>query len=401
MKKDKKKKEIKEKTSLLKKLNIESPKLNKLDFIILGVLIVIYSVFAFYNLGSFKTPQTYYHFVNEGENIDLELASTVEKVSKVRYFAGPETGKYTILVSNDGENYTSIKTFESKSTFAWEDVEIDDSFKFISFMSDTPNSYLGEVQLYDQYGDKVLTKVTSQQSSVLIDEQNKVPVKISYLNSTYFDEIYFATSAYQYTHGLNAMEWVHPPLGKLIMAVPVLLFGMYTFTYRFMGAVAGILMIAVTYILAKRLFKNSKWATVAGMLMAFDNFHFAQTRMGTVDSFLVLFILLSVLFMKDYIDLDKEETFKKKASKLLLSGFFIGCAIATKWTGLYAALGLAIIFFASLFKQYEDKRKTKVNSQKSRTYFVFGLGLLTIIPIAIYYISLATVSDKATMIYSK
>ena len=63
-----------------------------------------------------------------------------------------------------------------------------------------------------------------------------------------------------------------------------------------------------------------------------------------------------------------------------------------------AGLGLAIVFFSHLFKQYEDKRKTKINGQKSITYFVYGLGLLTVIPIAIYYISLAVVASKATMI---
>ena len=391
MKKNKKK-------NLFEKLNVVSPKLNKLDFLILGILIVVYSVFAFYNLGSFKTPQNYYHFINEGENIDLEIATEEQKISKVRYFTGPETGKYSILISDDGETYTGLKEFESKSAFAWEDVEIDAELKYISFVSTTSNSYLGEVQLYDQYGGKVQAKATSQQSNALIDENDKVPVKISYLNSTYFDEIYFATSAYQYTNGLTAMEWVHPPLGKLIMAIPILLFGMYTFTYRLMGVIAGILMIPVIYILAKRLFKSSKWATLAGMLMAFDNFHLAQTRMGTVDSFLVLFIMLAVLFMKEFIDLDKDESLKKKASKLLLSGLFIGCSIATKWTGLYAGLGLAIVLFAHLFKQYEDKRKTKINKQKATTLAVISLGVLTILPIAIYYISIATIPTKATLI---
>lgn len=399
MKKDKKKKKEKvEKVPFSKRVSIESPKLSKIDFIIVGVLIFVYSLLAFFNLGSFKTPQTYYHFTNTDESVALELATQKQKISKIRYYTGPETGKYLLMISDDGENYENLKEFESKSTFAWEDIEVDTDFKYVSFVSETPNSYLGEIQIYDQYGDVILTKVTSLQSQSLIDEQNSVPVKISYLNSTYFDEIYFATSAYQYTHGLDAMEWVHPPLGKLLMGIPVLLFGMYTFTYRLMGVLAGILMIPVIYILAKRLFKKTKWATLAGLLMAFDNFHFAQTRMGTVDSFLVLFIMLAALFMKDYMDLDKDVPFKKKASKLLLSGIFIGCSIATKWTGLYAGLGLAIVFFVHLFRQYEDKRKTKINAQKATTLAVIGLGILTIIPIAIYYIALATIPTSATKI---
>ena len=387
------------KKEILKPLDVLSSKLNKTDFIILGILIVIYSIFAFYHLGSFKNPQTFYHFEKENQSVDIELATQKQFVSKLRYFTGPETGNYMVLVSDDGEKFTDLIEFNSDSTFAWEDVELNKDFKFIELISTTPGSYIGEIQLYDAYGDKILSKVTSQQSSVLLDENSTVPAKISYLNSTYFDEIYYATSAYQYTHGLDAMEWSHPPLGKLIMAIPVLLFGMFPFAYRLMGTIAGILMIPVIYILAKKLFKKTKWAALAGVLMAFDNFHFAQTRMATVDSFLVLFIMLAALFMKNYIDLDKEEKFGKKVKNLLLSGFFIGCSIATKWTGLYAAIGLAIIFFAHLFKQYEDKRKTKINYHTATKIVLGAMVILSLVPIGLYFLmEILTSSSNATTI---
>ena len=75
----------------------------------------------------------------------------------------------------------------------------------------------------------------------MIDERHTVPKQISHLNSTYFDEIYFARTAYEYANGLPAYEWVHPPLGKLLMAIPIKLGKMAPFYYRFMGNVAGIL----------------------------------------------------------------------------------------------------------------------------------------------------------------
>ena len=184
------------------------------------------------------------------------------------------------------------------------------------------------------------------------------------------------------------MEWTHPPLGKLLMTIPIIIFGFSPFTYRLMGVIAGILMIPVIYILAKRLFKRTKWAFLAGLLMAFDNFHLAHTRLATVDSFLVLFILLACLFMKQYIDLGKDDDFKPKAKNLLLSGLFIGCAIATKWTGLYALLGLGILFFSHLFKQYEDGRRKKFNYNMASKITLAGLVILSLIPILIYYITM-------------
>ena len=374
----------------------ETKKITKLDIKLLVLLLLVTGFLTFYKLGSFKNPQTFHTFYNSGESVDLELnTKEAQDISIIRYFNGAETGSYTVLGSNDGVNFKSITDFESKSAFAWEDVVVDGNFKYVSIQANSEYTTLGEIQLYDKYGNKVFLKETSEQGKLLIDESDTVPVKISYLNSTYFDEIYFATSGYQYAHGLTAMEWVHPPLGKLIIALPVLIFGMNTFSYRLMGAIAGLLMIVVMYILAKRLFKSTKWAMFAGLLMAFDNFRFAQTRMATVDSFLVLFILLAVLFMKDYLDLDKDAKLSIKRRKLLLSGLFIGCSIATKWTGLYAALGLAIVLFIHLFKQTESKKNAKIITSQR---VVILLGFLTLIPIIIYYLTLFLIPKSTNLI---
>ena len=365
-----------------------SSKITSFDIKVIIGLILVYMVFALFNLGTTQSPKTYYHFLKNGESVGLELTSGEQNVNKIRYYNGPEVGEYTIMVSNDGKDYTNLLTFNAKSVFAWEEIEIDAQFKYIMFLCSQSGSYLGEVQLYNNYGDKILAKASSVQAEVLVDELDTVPAKISYQNSSYFDEIYFARSAYEYTHDLNAMEWTHPPLGKLLMTLPIILFGFSPFTYRLMGVIAGILMIPVIYILAKKLFKKTKWAFLAGVLMAFDNFHLAHTRLATVDSFLVLFILLSCLFMKKFFELDKEEKFKNKAVNLLLSGFFIGCAIATKWTGLYALLGLGILFFCHLFKQYEDGRRKKFNALVASRATLYGLVVLGLVPIILYYLSM-------------
>ena len=341
-------------------LSDNTAKLSRKDFIILGILVVFYLIISFYHLGTLNSPKTYYNFKTEGEVVSVYLSNGSQDISKIRYYTGAETGTFSVIASNDGDTYQEIATLEEKSVFAWEDLEVDTNFKYLKFVSKTDGSYIGEIQLYNKYGEKVLAQAMDEQSMVLVDEMDTVPAQISYLNSTYFDEIYFARSAYEYIHGINAMEWVHPPLGKLIMALPILLFGMSTFSYRLMGTLAGVIMIPVIYILAKRIFKNRKWDSLAGILMTFDCFHFAQTRMGTVDSFLVLFIMLSVLFMYQYIDLDSNAKLKTRLLNLFLSGLFIGCAISTKWTGLYAGLGLAIVFFTNLvYKNVVKKEKDK------------------------------------------
>ena len=396
----KKNKKNEEKTSKLKgffsSLSDNTSKLNRIDLKILLVFVLLYGIMAFTNLGTTKNPKTYFNFAYSGAEVGLEL-DKVEHVSKFRYYTGEEVGKFVIMISDDGQEFHNLKDFETQSEFNWEDVEVDADFKYFRIVAEEGDTYIGDIQPYNEIGDKIKVKAANDQSAVIVDELDTVPVQINYKNSAYFDEVYFARSGYEYTQGIDAMEWTHPPLGKLLIALPILIFGMSPFAFRFMCALAGLLMIPVIYTLAKRIFKNRKWAILAGLLMMFDNFHFAHTRMATVDGFLVLFVLLSTLFMKDYVDLEKNAPIKQKAKYLLLSGFFIGCAITTKWTGLYAALALAIIFFVDIFKEREDKRKRKINYNKASKAVLICMVLLSLIPIAIYYLTTILASSaKAT-----
>ena len=62
-----------------------------------------------------------------------------------------------------------------------------------------------------------------------------MPEYQSYLNSTYFDEIYHARTACENIEGVYPYEISHPPLGKLIIAIGIELFGMTPFGWRFSG----------------------------------------------------------------------------------------------------------------------------------------------------------------------
>ena len=108
-----KKEEKGKKKSFFDKLNDNASKLVKLDFIIMGILIVVYGALAFTNLGSTKVPQTYYHFVNEGNEATVELAADKQKVSKMRYYTGLEPGQFTLLISDDGSEYRLAKEFNT------------------------------------------------------------------------------------------------------------------------------------------------------------------------------------------------------------------------------------------------------------------------------------------------
>lgn len=357
--------------------NRVSERLDRWDFLILFLIVLGYGIFSFWNLGSTKSPQTFYTFQNSNDEIIIELLKGEEYVTHVRYFVGEHPGMYNISISSDGEIYTMLPTESEKYVFTWNDIEIKERTKYIKIESVEEGSQIGEIQVY-QSQNPLLTKVTG--TDKLTDEKNTVPMEISYMNSAYFDEVYFARTAYDYANGLPAYEWVHPPLGKLIQAIPVSLFGMSPFTFRMMGNISGILLIVVMYCFAKNMFHHRSYALLAASFMMFDNFHFAQSRMGTVDTHLVLFILLSYWMMYRYIKLKDEDSFQRKLRTLFLCGLFISCAIATKWTGLFAGLGLAIIFFIRLYQTYRKKKWDKEGTQT----IIFCCFVFVLLPLCIY-----------------
>lgn len=348
--------------------NEQNTKLNIKDYIALGIILIAYSVISFINLGSTINPNTFLR-VEKTDNIIIELKNQ-EDIIKMKIFNGECNAKYQLYSSTDGKKYTYINDYVGTGALSWQEERIISKGKYIKILF-LEKSSIGEIAFYNN--NKEIIKIedviyNKKHIKSLNDEQNTIPNKTNYMNSSYFDEIYFARTAYEYTQGMETYEWTHPPLGKLIQAIPIYINNYLSpFNYRLMGNISGILMIAVMYIFAKELFKKRKYAIFASLLMAFDTFHFAQTRMGTVDSHLILFILLASYFMVKY-------TKNNKTFYLLLSGIFFGLSVSVKWTGLYGGIALAIIFFTHLVK---NKKINIKNFLKGTLFFV-------VIPLFIY-----------------
>lgn len=349
-------------------LNEPNTKLNIKDYIALGIILIAYSVISFINLGSTINPNTFLR-VEKTDKVIIKLKNQ-EDIIKMKIFNGECNAKYQLYSSTDGKKYTYINDYVGTGALSWQEERIISKGKYIKILF-LAKSSIGEIAFYNN--NKEIIKIedviyNKKHIKSLNDEQNTIPKKISYMNSSYFDEIYFARTAYEYTQGMETYEWTHPPLGKLIQAIPIYISNYLSpFNYRLMGNISGILMIAVMYVFAKELFKKRKYAIFASLLMAFDTFHFAQTRMGTVDSHLILFILLASYFMVKY-------TKSNKTFCLLLSGIFFGLSVSVKWTGLYGGIALAIIFFTHLVK---NKKLNIKNLLKGTLFFV-------VIPLFIY-----------------
>ena len=332
------------------------------DILVVLCIVLIYGFISFYKLGNIHSPNTFYRVMN-GEEVVFDF-SQEQEIIHFKYFNGEVNSKYQVYGSLDGVDYSLIEEVESLGTFTWDDISIHSVCKYIKFVIEDDSS-LGEVAFYDS-NDSYLDY--SSNNSYLSDEKSYIPERLSYMNSSYFDEVYFARTAYEYSQGIQTYEWTHPPLGKIIQAIPILITHNFSpFNYRLMGNIAGILMLVVMYMFGALLFKKRYCSILSSLIMGLDTFHFAQTRMGTVDSHLVLFIMLSVFFMFVFFK-------NEKTRYLFLSGLFFGLSVSVKWTGFYAGLGLAILYFIYFIKNKKDIIESIV---KGSIFFV-------VIPIALY-----------------
>jgi len=182
--------------------------------------------------------------------------------------------------------------------------------------------------------------------SALVDEQSLVQIPPTYMSQTYFDEVYFARAAANYLNHQVPHERTHPPLGKLIQSVGIAFFGDVPFGWRIMGVVFATLMIPLMYLLGKKLFGTWIGGFSAAFLLSFDFMHFTMARMGTSDTYVVFFSMLSQFFFLIYFMNVVKEGWKTFVLPLFVAVVFFALGFSTKWVVLYGAVGMLALLAA-------------------------------------------------------
>ena len=138
------------------------------------------------------------------------------------------------------------------------------------------------------------------------DEQGHVPAAVNYWSKGYFEPD----------------NWEHPPLRHILLYGFLKIFGDNPYGWRMRNVLFGAAASVLTAFFAYAISGSRKTAALAGLLLAADPLHIVLSRYTFEEIYGGAFFLAAiVLFLMQ----------KGSAWRLILSAFFMGCALAIKW----------------------------------------------------------------------
>ena len=189
--------------------------------------------------------------------------------------------------------------------------------------------------------------------------------RLDYPSQMYFDEVYHVSAAMLMTEGdfltpftpttltydgQHTLDWLHPPLAKYLQAASMALFGKTPLAWRLPSVAASLGVLLAFYFLLRLLGQHYffHWlkgaerqaaainlALVGTFLFSLDGIFLVMSRLAMNDVFLLCFGLLAVLA---YVWRLKQQ----RSLHLLLVGFCLGLALATKWSVLWLLVVLLL-----------------------------------------------------------
>jgi len=366
--------------------------IDKRDLLTFTVLSIVFFSIATWNLGITQTPLTTWQ-PTENRNFYINL-DRFESINSVYFLVKIGSANVTVYTGSPG-NWSYIGTFNIQfSYYRWRKFDINSNTQYVRFDFQQDSIEIAEMAVLSLDNqrvaiDAVTGEITSDPNlSKLIDEQGLVQCPPTYMSETYFDEIYYVRTAEDYLNSQYPYEWTHPPLGKLILASGISIFGYNPFGWRIMGVAFATLMIPLIYVLGKELFGTWIGAFASAFLLTFDFMNFTMGRMATADVYVSFFSLASQLFFLIYVKSVIKNGWKTSLLPLFLAVLFFALGFSTKWITLFGFLGqLAILLVLRLREviKLKDGLSAKINTFFARPFFIL-LGFL-MLAVFIYFLN--------------
>ncbi len=151
-----------------------------------------------------------------------------------------------------------------------------------------------------------------------------------------YDEGYYIPAAQKYLRKDLFTNIEHPPLGKILISVGILIFGDNPVGWRIIPFIFGIVGVCSLYFLAMAIFDNSKIALLASFLLVVDMMWSTFSTLAMLDIFVATALIIAAYWLWSFIELPTV----RKAIKL---GLILGLATAIKWVAVFFIIALAIL----------------------------------------------------------
>jgi dolichyl-phosphate-mannose--protein O-mannosyl transferase len=340
------------------------------------------------NIGFSKIPSSSLE-VSGNDSFYIDLKGE-KNVSEIYFFL---KGKINSdIFTGKPENWVEKITISADDYYKWEKIEINRSTSFLKI--DIKESYgeLLEIAIIEE--DRLIENVSlfrengeKEFLSKLVDEQEMIVLPITYQSETVFDEIYYVRAAESLLSGEESYETTHPPLGNLVIAAGISVFGFNPFGWRIMGVIFATSMIPMIYFLGKEISSSWLGGFVSSILLMFDFMHFTFSRIATIDTFLVFFLLGAQLFFYKYFFDVLKTGWGVSLRSYFVAIFFVAIAFSIKWTAVFSFISQ--IFYLCLIRFYFTQKKVekKYNNILSNKTIIYAISGTIVIFGLVYLLS--------------
>jgi Gpi18-like mannosyltransferase/predicted membrane-bound dolichyl-phosphate-mannose-protein mannosyltransferase len=141
-----------------------------------------------------------------------------------------------------------------------------------------------------------------------------------------FDEVHFVGQARKYLHAESFLD-PHPPMAKMVIALGIWLFGDHSWSWRIGNATLGTILIGVTYLLGRRLWRERLAATLGAAFVLCDGLFLVDSRIGCIDIVYLTFAAIAYLLLFRFM---QTEGLLAKRKLLIWIGIALGICLGSK-----------------------------------------------------------------------
>lgn len=231
----------------------------------------------------------------------------------------------------------------------------------------------------------------------------------------YFDETYYARDAHSLLqHGVELQGVasgsfvVHPPLGKWMIALGEQIWGFNELGSRMPSVIVGSLSILVFARLVRRVTRSNLLGMIGGLLLSLDALEFVQSRIATLDIFLMFWILCCAACMAADRDQGRARLFTRVSNGTngatakagawagprlgfrrwrIGAGICIGAACSVKWSAAPYLVVFALLMYAWDVGARRSAGARRPGRGAFRRDSLPLFGAMVVLPLLVYTVS--------------